>query len=318
MRATSSRVSNGAMAHPGQAMRCRRNTCTACGFCPRWASTISFGLTRAIPVARVPGNSRSVFDGAQTVVLACRERHHRCVSADVLGRCAVFEGLSPAELDRLLAEARRQTLERGQVLFSQGDPATHCYVLESGRMRLVQLHLDGRAVIHRILAPGEFFGGIATLGDEVYPLSAEAVEGSAVLAWSGEAMHRILLVHPRVAVNLLRMQARRIRELQERVNELAWMRVEQRLARAVLRLARQAGRRTQEGILLELSLSREDLANLTGTTLYTASRILSHWEQRGIVRAGRQRLVIRVPHALVEVAEDLSLIPDKEQPGGGP
>ncbi len=236
----------------------------------------------------------------------------------MLARCAIFEGLSPGELDRLLAQTQRETLERGQVLFSQGDPARHCYILERGRMRLVQLHPDGRAVVHRILAPGEFFGGIAALGEEAYPVSAEAVDESTVLGWSGEAMHRILLAHPLVALNLLRVQARRIRELQERVNELAWMRVEQRIARAVLRLARQAGRRTEEGIVLELSLSREDLANLTGTTLYTASRVLSHWEQRGIVRAGRQRLVIRLPHALVEIAEDLSLIPDKEQPGEVP
>ncbi len=199
------------------------------------------------------------------------------------------------------------------MLFAQGDPAIHSYVLETGRMRLVQLHPDGRTMIYRILTPGEFFGGIAALGDETYPVSAEAVEASVVLGWSRETMYRILRAHPQVALNLLRVQARRIQELQERVNELAWERVERRVARAVLRLARHVGRRIEEGVLVDVPLSREDLANLTGTTLYTTSRILSQWEQRGFVRAGRQRLVIRAPHALVEIAEDLSVPERREQ-----
>lgn len=236
---------------------------------------------------------------------------------EVLARCPVFHGLTPEELRSVRTSARSRMLRRGEVLFSQGDPATHAYVLEAGRMRLVQVFPDGRAVIHRILTPGEFFGGIAALGEARYPVSAEALEDSMVLGWSGEAMQRLLLRHPRVALNLLRLQARRIEELQERVQELISERVERRVARAVLRLARQAGRRTEEGILIDLPLSREDLANLTGTTLFTTSRILSRWERQGIVFAGRQRLVIRIPHALVEIAEDLSLTGDKEPSGEG-
>jgi CRP-like cAMP-binding protein len=235
---------------------------------------------------------------------------------EILARCPVFQGLAPEELRHIRASARPKELRRGEVLFSQGDPAKYAYVVESGQMRLVQVLSDGREVIYRILTPGEFFGGIASLGEARYPVSAEALEDSVVLGWSGEAMRRLLLRHPRVALNLLRLQARRIEELQERVQELSSERVERRVARAVLRLARQAGRRTEEGILVDLPLRREDLASLTGTTLFTTSRILSQWERQGIVSAGRQRLVIRIPHALVEIAEDLSLTEDKEPSGG--
>lgn len=314
MRATSSRVSNAAIAQPGQAIRRRRNTRTACGRSRRKTSTVSWWLLSTIPRGFQHVLPAVSLTERKRVVFASPKHHHGSVDLDVLGRCPIFRGVGPAELEGIRMNARRQTLERGAVLFNQGDPATQCYVLESGRMRLVQLHPDGRVVIHRILTPGEFFGGIAALGDEAYPVSAEAVEASTVLGWSKEAMRRILSAHPPVALNLLRLQARRIQELQERINELAWDRVERRVARAVLRLARQVGRRTEEGVLLDLPLSREDLANLTGTTLYTTSRILSQWEQRGIVRAGRQRLVIRSPHTLVEIAEDLSLPADKENP----
>lgn len=241
--------------------------------------------------------------------------HDRDVSAEALARCPIFQGIARDELERIREGARTRKLHRGEMLFSQGDPATHVYVLEAGRMRLVQVHPDGRAVIHRILTPGELFGGVAALGEARYPVSAEALEESQVLGWSGEMLQQLLLRCPRVALNLLRLQARRIEELQERIQELVSERVERRVARAVLRLARQTGRRTEEGILVDLPLRREDLANLTGTTLYTASRILSRWEQLGIVAAGRQRLVIRSPHALVEIAEDLSLAEVKESSG---
>lgn len=250
------------------------------------------------------------------IVLEALSPHHGDVSLEALARCPVFQGLTPEDLRHIRAAAQSKKLRRGEMLFAQGEPATHAYVVEVGRMRLVQVHPDGRAVVHRILTPGEFFGGVAVLGEAQYPVSAEALEESGVLGWSGEALQRLLLRCPRVALNLLRLQARRIEELQERVQELISERVERRVARAVLRLARQTGRRVEEGILIDLPLSREDLAGLTGTTLYTASRILSRWEQQGIVSAGRQRLVIRKPHALVEIAEDLSLTEGKESSRG--
>ncbi len=109
-----------------------------------------------------------------------------------------------------------------------------------------------------------------------------------------------------MAVNALRFLAGRLHELQDRYRELATERVERRVARAVLRLARQAGRKTDAGILIDLPLSRQDLAEMTGTTLYTVSRILSSWESAGLVEVGRERVVIKRGHGLVSIAEDLS------------
>jgi CRP-like cAMP-binding protein len=99
--------------------------------------------------------------------------------------------------------------------------------------------------------------------------------------------------------------ARHYRRLLDRYQELATERVEQRVARALLRLARQVGQKEEDGILINLPLSREDLAEMIGTTLYTVSRILSRWEHQGLVKTGRERVLIRNPHALVDIAEDL-------------
>ncbi len=113
----------------------------------------------------------------------------------------------------------------------------------------------------------------------------------------------------------MRILSERICEMQDRFRELATERVAQRVARALLRLVRQAGRRTEEGVLIDLPLSRRDLAELTGTTLFTVSRVLSEWEAAGTVRTGRRRVIVRSPHALVAIAEDL---PPIEPPGPSP
>ncbi|MDQ7801921.1 MAG: Crp/Fnr family transcriptional regulator [Armatimonadota bacterium] len=228
----------------------------------------------------------------------------------LLQRCVLFEGLPREALEEAQGEGRRVVRVRGECFFQQGEPARHAYVLLSGRVKLQAVHPDGRVVIHRTAGPGEVFGGLALLGEQTYPVSAEAWEVCEALAWTGEQLRQMALQHPQLALNLLRMAAERVRDLQARVEELVADRVERRIARAVLRLVRQAGRRTAEGVLIDLPLSREDLANLTGTTLFTVSRVLSRWEERGIVAAGRQRLVVRVPHAFAEIAEDLEQPPN--------
>jgi CRP-like cAMP-binding protein len=110
---------------------------------------------------------------------------------------------------------------------------------------------------------------------------------------------------PLLALNGWRLVAGRFHELQNRYRDLATERVERRVARALLRLARQTGRRVENGVLLDLPLSRQDLGEMTGTTLYTVSRIMSNWEQKGLIETGRERVVILEPHGLVTIAEDL-------------
>jgi CRP-like cAMP-binding protein len=146
---------------------------------------------------------------------------------------------------------------------------------------------------------------VAAFACAKYPLTAVAVVPTRALAWSSAALRRALEAHPKVALNLLEMLSERLCELQKRFRELATLRVEQRVARALLRLVRQAGRQTPEGVLVDLPLSREDLAKMTGTTLFTVSRVMSAWEARQIVASGRERVVIRSPHELVSIAEDV-------------
>ncbi len=119
-------------------------------------------------------------------------------------------------------------------------------------------------------------------------------------------MASLLEQHPRLAINAVRFVAARLHELQEQYRQLATEKVERRIARALLRLVRQSGRRADGSVLIDLPLRREDIAQMTGTILFTVSRTLSRWEADGILEPGRQRITVRTPHALVTLADELA------------
>jgi CRP-like cAMP-binding protein len=145
---------------------------------------------------------------------------------------------------------------------------------------------------------------------EVYPVTAQVAEDSTAACWSKEDFLRLVASFAKLALNAMEMMASRIQEFQDRFRELATERVERRLARTLLRLASQAGRKTEQGVLIDLPLTRQDLAEMTGTTQYTVSRILSQWETQKLVISGRERVVISFPHGLVQIAEDLPPRPE--------
>ena len=163
------------------------------------------------------------------------------------------------------------------------------------------------------MSPGRVFGIIAILKKVTYPVSAQAVGDCVALAWDQRTLNQLMERHPQIALNSLHIMAGQIREFQNRVRDLSTKRVETRIARAVLRLANQTGIKVSEGILIDLPLSRQDLAEMTGSTLYTVSRILHDWEEMGIVLSKRQKVVITNAHGLVSIAEDLPENQDEAQ-----
>jgi CRP-like cAMP-binding protein len=225
--------------------------------------------------------------------------------SDLLKSTPLFQNLNPAQLELAAQAATRRQVEADAFFYFQEDPAKTIYVLIQGRVKLTQVTPEGQQVILRYANPGEAFGVIAALSESTYPVAAQAVEESVVLAWGEVEMHRLMEQIPPLSINALRILASRIREFQDRLRELATEKVERRIAHTLLRLARQTGRKVPEGVLIDMHLTRQDLAEMTGTTLYTVSRTLSQWEAKGLVQSSRERVVIRFPHGLVSIAEDL-------------
>lgn len=217
----------------------------------------------------------------------------------------LFAALDRAALEEVRAAAQMKHVDAGATFFREGDPASSFFVLDSGSVKLTQLTPEGHQVVLRLVGAGDAFGGVAAFGGGTYPITAEAVTDAAALEWLGSAMTRLMERHPRLALNALQFVAARLHELEVRYRQLATEKVERRVARALLRLVQQAGRPIEAGVLIDLPLSRDDIAQMTGTTLYTVSRIVSRFETDGLLDAGRQRVVIRNPSALSRIADDL-------------
>ena len=222
-----------------------------------------------------------------------------------LGQVRLFQGLTADVLARIRNQAHSKAIGGGELFFGEGDHADAFFVLTSGRVKLTQLTPEGHQVVLRIIGVGDAFGGAGAFGDITYPIGAEAVEPAVALVWTAGAMRHVLETEPRVTLNAVQFVADRLHDLQRRYRQLMTERVERRVARALVRLVRESGRPVDAGVEVAFPVSRQDIAEMTGTTLYTVSRLLSAWEERGIVQSGRQRIVLTEPRALVALAEDL-------------
>jgi CRP/FNR family transcriptional regulator, nitrogen oxide reductase regulator len=216
----------------------------------------------------------------------------------------IFAGLDERALEDVLRAAHRRRVAKGETAFRQDEEALSFYVLVDGRLKVTQVTAEGQQIVVRFIGPGEMFGCVAVFGGRHYPGTATAVENCRMIGFTKGAMQHLMERHPRLAMNTLGTVGVRLQETQTRLRELSTERVERRIAHALIRLAERAGRRVASGIKFDFPISRQDVAEMSGTTLHTVSRTLSAWEEQGIVEGGRQKITIREPDALLAIAED--------------
>ena len=225
------------------------------------------------------------------------------VDRSLVASLPVFSGLKPSEQDELLGEARSIRYRKATVVFEQGAEADRFFLLLHGHLRVEKTTAQGQQNIVRYVSAGELFGVAPAINLTHYPATAVAAVDSIALAWPSSSWPRLVGRFPSLASNALQIIGSRLQDTQARGIEMSHEQVEQRIAHTLLRLAKQAGKKTEDGIEIEFPVSRQDLAEMTGTTLHTASRILSSWEQQGLVGGGRQRIVVRDCKRLGEIAE---------------
>lgn len=227
------------------------------------------------------------------------------ISSQDLKQVNVFAEATDDDLQKIVQNSFLRSIEEGEFFFFQGDPAEYAYVLTKGQVKLLQSNPSGKQVNIRTIQPWEMFAALgAVRKDATYPASAQAIHDSAALVLKSEFLSEMMLTRPYLAVGLTRLMTTLIQDIQARYRELATERVEQRIARTLLRLASQMGQRVSpEKPIVELSFTRQDLAEMAGTTLFTVSRTLSDWEKSGFIEAGRERIRIKNPHELVKIAE---------------
>ena len=206
--------------------------------------------------------------------------------AEQLAGAELFVGLAPEVLAEVARRGKVEALEKGTILFAQGAPAERCHALLAGRVRIAQSGAEGGRVIVRFVGPGEMFGTVALFTDRRYPAEASPVIDSVAISWPEPTLLELTQRYPQIALNLVRIVGARLREVQERLREIATQPVDQRIAHALLRLVK-------HDAAIAFPITRQDVAEMCGATLYTVSRVLTAWEKAGYIATHRKHLTIR-------------------------
>ena len=213
--------------------------------------------------------------------------------AAALQATQLFRRLSPEDLARVVPYAHVRDYSRGEQIFAEGSPSDHFYVIASGRVKVFKVTPAGKDVILEIFGGGDPLGAVAVYEGWAFPASAVALEDTRCITIERDAFFVLLERHPTLVRGLLLGLTHRLVELTNRLTELTGGRVEPRFARLFLKLADDVGKPARGGVLIPLVLSRQELADMSGTTIETAIRIMSRW--------GKQRLVITEPDGFLVV-----------------
>jgi len=216
-------------------------------------------------------------------------------------RFPLFSGLSAAEGNEIISAAQTAEYARRDTLYLEGDLVRTVILLTTGAVKCVQFGREGTEVILRLNGPGELVGMMASCPRARHGSRAQALSNSTALVWDAAVFDGFAQRFPALRGNAARLLCRQMEELEERFRLVSTGRVSARLSHQLIRLLDQIGRDVDG--CLEISLSREELAQTIGTTLFTVSRLLSDWDQRGIVSARREAVSILNLPALVELSE---------------
>lgn len=216
-----------------------------------------------------------------------------------------FSRLSREQIRQILDEARPERFDAGVPVFEEGMAADHFYLLLDGYIRVTRITPGGDQVIVLHIPSGQLFGIAKALGRTTFPATAVTAAESLILSWPTRLWDDFIIRYEGFAAETYQTVGRRIGEMNDRIVEMATQHVEQRVAAALLRLINQTGRKTGDGIEIDFPITRQDISEMTGTTLYTVSRLLSRWQKEGIVGSRRKHIMVHRPHELVALNEAL-------------
>jgi CRP/FNR family transcriptional regulator len=221
---------------------------------------------------------------------------------DLLRSSALYRNLSRQDQERLAQVSIAKSYERGDVVFGEGDPSEYLFTIVSGRVKVAKLLPSGKEVILEIFGPGDPVGAVVAYEGRPYPASAVALEPTTCILVRRVEFFSLLERYPSLVRGFLVGMAQRLVELTRRIPEVAGGRVETRFAHLFLKLAERMGRRADDGTFIAMPLSRQELADLTGTTLETSIRIMSRWGKEGVVRTEKDGFTLLDSAALDKLA----------------
>ena len=203
---------------------------------------------------------------------------------EVLQQSLIFSSLNKEQLAELAGIAIEHNFMPGEFIFLEEDAPDRFYIVQEGKVKVLKHSSLGKEFIIAFFSPGEMFGEVAVFEDRPYPASAQAVVETKVLGINSRDFLAFLASHPTIALRIIGILGGRLRDAQNRLRDLAGERVEQRLSTILLMLASKFGS--------TLPFTRQEIADMAGTTTETAIRVLSRLKDSGIIRSARGKIII--------------------------
>ncbi len=210
-----------------------------------------------------------------------------------LNKIAIFNTLSSAELKEIAPYLSAVSLKKKEVIFSEGDPSEWLYIVTGGKVKITKLSLDGKEIILEVIHPMDFFGGLAVIRGFPYPANAVAMEDSKVLKISRANLMRVLDRFPSLMYCMAQQVGDRMKESHETLKNIALERVEARIAALLLKLSDKTGTQTAEGTVIDMKLTKQDIAEMVGTTVETSIRTMSKLKKMGILGEKEGKIVVK-------------------------
>lgn len=211
---------------------------------------------------------------------------------DELGGTPLFGGLNADALADLAASAVHRRYRKGAVVFVQGERGTRCYVILSGTVKISAYHRDGREVVLAVLGPGDIFGELSLFDEAERSADATVIEEAELISLDRDGINGIVMRHPQVGLALLQGLSRRLRTTNDAFQDIAFFDVTGRVARRLADLAQAHGTPEDGGVVIDIPVSQESLANMVGATRESVNKSLAGLTRRGLVaRKGRRYLI---------------------------
>ena len=214
-----------------------------------------------------------------------------------LSELAVFQDLSPRDMEELNRITTMSTVQKGRVFYRPEEPGEVLFILKEGKVQLYRISPEGKKLVITTLGSHTLFGEMALLGAKMHNTFAEAIDDCLICVMSRNDLERLILNKPQVALRILEVTGRRLRDAEERLENMAFKGIPARLASMLLRLAEEQGSNEIAG------LTHQDLAESVGTYRETATQVLNDLKAAGYIDIGRKRITVLDVEGLTTVAE---------------
>jgi CRP-like cAMP-binding protein len=210
-----------------------------------------------------------------------------------LKKIELFRNLSDGELKELDPYLLRETVKKKKEIFAEGDQPEWFYIVSKGKVKITKLSQEGKEIILELISPTDIFGGVAVLRNFPYPANAVAMEDSEILKISRKNLMRLVDRFPNLMYCMALQLGDRMKSSYDSLKNIALERVEARIAALLLKLANKVGEETKEGLLIDMRLTKQDVADMVGTTVETSIRTFSKFKKQGLLTDANGKIIIK-------------------------